>query len=49
MFLCQIHGIELHEMKGGQFIASPDTVRKHERARIWCKQRGMKFVVLAKK
>lgn len=41
--------IELHEMKGGQFLDSPDTVRKHDRARLWCKQRGMKFVVLTKK
>ena len=41
--------IELHEMKGGQFLDSPDTIRKHERARLWCKQRGMKFVVLTKK
>ena len=41
--------VELHEMKGGQFLDSPDTIRKHERARIWCKQRGMKFVVLTKK
>ena len=41
--------VELHEMKGGQFLDSPDTVRKHERARVWCKQRGMKFVVLTKK
>ncbi len=41
--------VELHEMKGGQFIDSPDTVRKHERARVWCKQRGMHFVVITKK
>lgn len=41
--------IELHEMKGGSFLDSPDTTRKHERARVWCKQRGMKFVVLTKK
>jgi hypothetical protein len=41
--------IELHEMKGGQFLDSPDTKRKHERAHLWCKQRGMKFVVLTKK
>jgi hypothetical protein len=41
--------IELHEMKGGQFLDSPDTKRKHERAQLWCKQRGMKFVVLTKK
>ena len=41
--------IELHEMKGGQFLDSPDTIRKNERARIWCKQRGMKFVVLTKR
>ncbi|MDQ3197918.1 MAG: TnsA endonuclease N-terminal domain-containing protein [Verrucomicrobiota bacterium] len=41
--------VELHEMKGGQFLDSPDTIRKHERARVWCHQRGMKFVVLTKK
>lgn len=40
---------ELHEVKGGQFIDSPDTKRKHERARVWCQHRGMKFVVLTKK
>jgi hypothetical protein len=41
--------VELHEVKGGQFLDNPDTKRKHDRARLWCKQRGMKFVVLTKK
>src|SRR5439155_11830008 len=41
--------VELHEVKGGQFMDSPDTTRKHERAKTWCKQRGMKFVILTKK
>ena len=41
--------VELHEMKGGQFMDSPDTIRKHDPAKTWCKQRGMKFVILTKK
>lgn len=41
--------VELHEVKGGQFLDNPDTKRKHDRARLWCKQRGMKFVVVTKK
>ena len=40
--------IELHEMKGTQFLENPDTIRKHEAARNWCKKRGMKFVVVTK-
>ena len=40
---------ELHEVKGGQFMQNPDTIRKHEAARNWCRQRGMKFVVVTKK
>lgn len=41
--------VELHEMKGGQFMDSPGTIRKQDRAKTWCKQRGMKFVILTKK
>lgn len=40
---------ELHEVKGGQFLDNPDTIRKHERAKHWCKQRGMNFIVVTKK
>ena len=39
---------ELHEVKGGQFINDPNTVRKHEAAKNWCKKRGMRFVVITK-
>jgi hypothetical protein len=41
--------VELHQMKGGQFMDSSDTIQKHDRAKTWCKQRGMKFVILTKK
>lgn len=41
--------IEIHEVKGGYMLDNPDTKRKHDRARVWCKQRGMKFVVVTKK
>jgi hypothetical protein len=40
--------IELHEVKGGQFLLNPDTIRKHDRAKMWCKQRGMGFRVISK-
>ena len=39
---------ELHEIKGGQFLTNPDTERKHEAARAWCRRRGMRFVVVTK-
>jgi len=39
---------ELHEVKGGQFLENPDTRRKHEAARNWCRKRAMKFVVVTK-
>ncbi len=39
---------EIHEVKGGQFLRNPDTIRKHERAKLWCKQRGMNFIIISK-
>ena len=39
---------ELHEVKGGQYLQNPDTQRKHEAARNWCRKRGMSFVVITK-
>ncbi len=39
---------ELHEVKGGHFLQNPDTIRKHDRAKMWCKQRGMNFIVVSK-
>jgi hypothetical protein len=39
---------ELHEIKSGRDIQNPDTIRKHEAARNWCKKRGMNFVVVTK-
>lgn len=41
--------IELHEVKGTQFLENPDTIRKHEAARNWCRRRSMNFVVITKK
>ena len=40
---------ELHEVKGTQFLDNPDTRRKHERAKTWCRQRGMNFIVVTKR
>ncbi|RIK71944.1 hypothetical protein DCC62_21070 [candidate division KSB1 bacterium] len=40
--------IELHEIKGGQFLKNPDTIRKHEAAKQWCRRRGMSFIVITK-
>lgn len=40
--------IELHEVKGGQYIDNPDTQRKFEAAKTWCKNRGMTFRVITK-
>jgi hypothetical protein len=39
---------ELHEIKGGQFLQNPDTIRKHEAAKNWCCKRGTSFVVVTK-
>ncbi len=41
--------IELHEVKGTQFLDNPDTIRKHERAKTWCRQRAMNFIIVTKK
>ena len=41
--------VELHEIKGSQFLTSPDTKRKHEAASNWCRKREMKFVVVTKR
>ncbi|MCI0450033.1 MAG: TnsA endonuclease N-terminal domain-containing protein [Chlorobi bacterium] len=41
--------VELHEVKGGQFIDNPDTKRKFEAAKNWCGKRNMKFIVITKK
>jgi hypothetical protein len=40
--------VELHEVKGGQYLTNPDTLRKHEAARNWCLKRGMTFLVITK-
>jgi len=40
--------VELHEVKGGQYLNNPDTLRKHEAARNWCRKRGMAFLVIMK-
>ncbi len=42
------HVAELHEVKGGQYIDNPDTQRKFEAAKTWCKNRGMRFRVITK-
>src|SRR5436309_11769819 len=39
---------ELHETKGGHYLQNPDTIRKHEAAKNWCRKRGMCFVVVTK-
>jgi hypothetical protein len=39
---------ELHEIKSGRDIQNPDTIRKHEAAKNWCRKRGMNFVVVTK-
>lgn len=41
--------IGLHEVKGGQFLRNPDTIRKHEAAKNWCKKREMDFIIVTKK
>jgi hypothetical protein len=40
---------EIHEVKGTQFLDNPDTIRKHERARTWCRSRSMNFIVVTKR
>lgn len=40
--------VELHEVKGGHYLNNPDTVRKHEAAKNWCRKRRMVFVVITK-
>jgi hypothetical protein len=40
--------IELHEIKGGQYLKNPDTIRKHEAAKNWCGKRRMVFIVVTK-
>ncbi len=40
---------ELHEVKGGQFMDNPDTIRKHEAAKSWCQKRSMAFIIATKK
>jgi len=39
---------EIHEVKGGHFLKNPDTIRKHEAGKNWCKKRGMNFLVITK-
>jgi hypothetical protein len=39
---------ELHEIKGGQYLQNPDTIRKHEAAKNWCAKRVMSFLVVTK-
>ena len=41
--------IELHEVKGGHFLDNPDTKRKFEAAKNWCRKREMRFIVVTKK
>ena len=40
--------VELHEIKGGQYLSNPDTIRKHEAAKNWCRKRKMIFMVVTK-
>lgn len=40
--------IELHEIKGGHYLNNPDTIRKHEAAKNWCRKRKMIFMVVTK-
>ena len=39
---------EIHEVKGTQFLKNPDTIRKHESAKNWCRKRKMNFLVITK-
>ena len=39
---------EMHEIKGGHYLNNPDTIRKHEAAKNWCRKRGMRFIVVTK-
>lgn len=40
---------EIHEVKAGLFLKNPDTIRKHEAAKNWCRKRKMNFLVITKK
>ena len=40
--------VELHEIKGGQYLNNLDTMRKHEAAKNWCRKRKMSFLVVTK-
>jgi hypothetical protein len=40
--------VELHEIKGGQYMQNLDTIRKHEAAKNWCRKRKMVFMVVTK-
>lgn len=40
--------VELHEIKGGQYLNNLDTMRKHEAAKNWCRKRMMAFLVVTK-
>ncbi len=39
---------ELHEMKGTHLLDNPITKRKVDKAREWCKNRGMNFRIISK-
>jgi hypothetical protein len=39
---------EIHEVKGGHLIQNPDWKRKKQAAESWCKNRGMKFLIISK-
>lgn len=40
--------LQLHEVKGGHLIDSPDTKRKFEAGERWCEERDAQFVVITK-
>lgn len=40
--------IELVEMKGGHLLNNPNTRRKMEYAKKWCKSRGIKYKIYSK-
>lgn len=40
---------QLREIKSGEYLDNPDTQRKHEAAKNWCRKRGMCFIVITKK
>ena len=39
---------EIHEVKGGHLIQNFDWKRKKQAAESWCKNRGMKFLIISK-